>query len=103
MLGKVLAQRFGAAMAHSIGPEQAAFLPGRRIEDANNFAALLPHALAASGSTAAVVYLDIAKAFDSVDRQFIFRTMAVMGASEGMLAWAQLLLAETHASVHGNG
>ena len=103
VLGKVLAQRFGAAMAPSIGRGQAAYLPGRRIEDANNFAALLPHALAASGTSAAVVYLDIAKAFDSVDRQFMFGAMALMGASEGMLAWARLMLADTRASVHVNG
>ena len=103
ILSKVLAHRFGAAMAPSIGHEQAAYLPGRRIEDANNFAALLPHALAASGDTAAVVYLDIAKAFDSVDRQFIFSAMALMGATDGMLAWARLMLADTRASVHANG
>ena len=103
ILSKVLAQRFGAAMAPSIGREQSAYLPGRRIEDANNFAALLPDVLAASGATAAIVYLDIAKAFDSVSREFIFGAMGVMGASAGMLAWARLLLADTRASVHANG
>ena len=49
------------------------------------------------------MYLDIAKAFDSVDRQFIFQAMAIMGASAGMLAWARLMLADTRASVHANG
>ena len=103
LLSKVLAARFGAAMAHSIGPEQAAYLPGRRIEDNINFASLLPDVLAASGESAAIVYLDVAKAFDSVDRGFLYRTMGVMGATDGMVAWARLLLSDTCASVHVNG
>lgn len=103
ILGKVLAHRYGLAMAAAIGPEQAAFLPGRRIEDNINFEQLLPHAVAAGGDRVASVYLDIAKAFDTVDREFLFQAMAAMGATAGMLSWARILLTDTVASVHANG
>ena len=103
VLAMVLAARFGAAMAPAVGPEQSAFLPGRAIEDAITTITLLPQALAAEGRCGAHVFLDTAKAFDTVDRPFLFRLMAAMGASPGMIHWARVLLAGTWASVHANG
>jgi hypothetical protein len=49
------------------------------------------------------VYLDVEKAYDTVSRDFLFATMAEMGASPGMVAWARLLLCDTRASTHANG
>jgi exonuclease III len=103
VLTKVLAARFGAVLALSIGPEQCAYLPGRRIEDNINFTALLPAAMRAEGTCGAAVFLDIAKAYDTVDRPFLYRAMRAMGASDGMVHWTQLLLAHTPASVQANG
>ena len=97
VLGKVLAQRFGAALAHSIGPEQSAFLPGRQIGDGVNLAQLLPAALSLTQQPGAVVLLDIAKAYDTVDRTFLYQVMRAHGADDGMVRWVQLLLQDTRA------
>ncbi len=85
------------------GPEQTAYLPGRRIEDAVLTTSLLPHVLLADNITGAIIFLDISKAFDTVDRQFLFKVMAVLGASDGMVAWTRLLLTGTTASTNVNG
>jgi hypothetical protein len=103
LLGRVLAVRFGEALSPSIGPEQCAFLPGRRIEDAINLADLLAQVVAHRGESAAAVFCDFEKAFDKVDRGFLFACMEAMGCSAGMLAWARLLLHSTSASAVVNG
>ncbi|KAJ9526737.1 hypothetical protein QJQ45_017518 [Haematococcus lacustris] len=103
LLAKILAARFGKAMAPAIGRVQSAFLPGRRIEDNINTTSLLPHALQSQGLSAANIYFDIAKAFDTVDRHFLYTLMHTLGASDGMVNWARILLHNTQAVTHVNG
>ena len=102
-LSRVLAHRFGQALTAAIGSEQCGFLPGRRIEDAINTADLVAAAVMEDGSHGAAVHLDIAKAFDTVDRDFLFQAMQCMGSSPGMLTWTRLLLTNTAASAQVNG
>ena len=103
ILAKILSTRFSTTMACAIGPEQSAYLPSRQIGDNVNFTSLLPHILIANGATGAHVFIDISKAYDTLDREFIFRVMTTMGASPGMVNWARILLYHTRASTHVNG
>jgi hypothetical protein len=66
VLARVLAERFGKVMPACIGVEQTAYLPGREIEDGVSHAQLVN--LSLLGQRGAVVLLDIAKAFDTIDR-----------------------------------
>ena len=103
VLAKILAARFGVALAQAIGPEQTAYLPGRLIGDNVLFTSLLSPALSVTHSSGAVVFIDISKAYDTVDRAFIFSLLTSLGASDGMVNWARLLLHATAASTHVNG
>ena len=103
ILAKILSHRFSIAMEHAIGPEQSAYLPSRQIGDNINFTSLLPHILVANGTTGANIFIDISKAYDTLDRDFIFRIMHTMGSSPGMVNWARILLHNTRASTHANG
>jgi hypothetical protein len=103
LLAKVLAYRYGSVMQHAIGPEQSAYLPGRLIGDNINFTSLLPQVLVVHRITGANILVDISKAYDSADRDFIFQSMTNMGASSGMVNWARILLHDTVATVHANG
>jgi hypothetical protein len=103
VLAKVLAQRWGPVLAQSLGPEQHAFLPGRRLGDAVLFSQMLAAALAATDQPGAVVLLDIAKAYDTVCRTFLQGVMHVHGASIGMRRWVWLLLSDTRAWVQVQG
>lgn len=97
VLTKVLAGRFGEAMSDSIGVDQGAFLPGRDIGDSIAFEQLLSAALSAAGLPGAAVLLDIAKAYDTIDRQFLLAAMRAHGACADMVAWVSLLLSDTRA------
>jgi hypothetical protein len=103
ILAKVLATRFASALADVIGPEQTAFLPGRLVGDNICFSQLLPAVLAAMGQQGAMVFLDIAKAYDTLDRDFLLAVMQTMGATAGMCFWVRTLLADTTATALVNG
>ncbi len=49
------------------------------------------------------VFLDLAKAFDRIDRAWILRSLAALGVPEGALRWVQVLHGGTCASVAYNG
>ncbi len=126
VLTRVLAARFGTALAGSVGPEQTAFLPDRDIADGIVMSQLLAAALApdprvaeqaavaageggegaaaadaaAGPSPPAAVLLDIAKAYDTVDRGFLLAAMRAHGAGDDMVAWVELLLSDTQALAH---
>jgi len=73
LMAKVVTTRFAAALASAIGPEQSGFLPGRRIEDNILLTSLVPSALIALDVAGATIYLDISKAFDTINREFLYR------------------------------
>jgi hypothetical protein len=45
----------------------------------------------------AAVILDIAKAYGTVDRSFLFRIMQTAGCGRSIVRWVQLLLSDTRA------
>ena len=51
----------------------------------------------------AAVFLDFSKAYDTVSRPFLFGIMEAVGAGEGMLDWAKILLTDTWATAVVNG
>jgi exonuclease III len=85
ILARILATRFGYALQLCVGPHQTAFLQGREIGDSIFAAELLGSALAAEQLPGAAVILDIAKAYDTVDRSFLFRIMAAAGCGRPMV------------------
>jgi hypothetical protein len=113
LLAKVLARRLSPLLAEAIGPEQAGFLTGRRGSDNILALQLLPAVLQAGRSnrplalvestTAAVLCIDFAKAFDRVARPFLTDVMSALGARPGLLRWVSILLGDTRASAVVNG
>ena len=79
LLTKVLATRLGPALATVVGLEQSAFLPGRLIGANILFLRHLPHLLGQQGRSCLVAFLDFAKAYDTLDRDFLFAVMDVLG------------------------
>ncbi len=77
LLARVLATRFSCVMPCAIEANQMGFLPGRWIGDNITFTSLLPCVMATRNLTGATIYVDIAKAYDTVDRDFLFAVMAV--------------------------
>ena len=103
VLAKVLADRLLVSMGDVIDPAQTAFLRERRIGDNIMLLQLLPHSLAAQQRTALAAFLDVAKAYDTVDRGFLQHVMAAMGAGAALLRWVSTLLHDTRARAMVNG
>jgi hypothetical protein len=103
ILARILATRFGYPLQHCIGPHQPSFLQGREIGDSIFAAELLGSALATEQLPGVAVILDIAKAYDTVDRSFLFRIMEAARCGRHMLRWVQLLLSDTRAHTVVNG
>ena len=110
LLAKILASRLGPLLGHAIGPSQTAFLPGRQIGDNILLRQLLPSALKLNAryhsdcpSSAAMVFIDFAKAYDTVNRCFLYTVMEAVGVGEGFIKWATTLLTETKTTTAVNG
>jgi hypothetical protein len=103
ILGKVLSNRLGPVLDSVLGPEQTAFIPGRRIDDNILLLQLLPHYLRLRQQHAVVAFLDFHKAYDTVDRGFLASVMEAVGVGPAFLAWFRTLSAVTTAFAVVNG
>ena len=72
IFAKVLANRLRAVLSPIIAPEQTAFIPGRCIGDNILMLQLIPHALLSERRSALVAFCDFHKAYDTVDRSFLY-------------------------------
>eukprot|EP00798_Chlamydomonas_sp_ICE-L_P004299 gene4299-biopygen22027 len=103
ILAKVLANRLGPVMNRIISPEQSAFLPCRQIGDAILFLQLLPELLKAQNKSGVLAFLDFWKAYNTLDRAFLFQCLEVAGLGGGFLTWVRLLLSSTATRAMVNG
>ncbi|KAG1662075.1 hypothetical protein FOA52_005322 [Chlamydomonas sp. UWO 241] len=109
ILAKVLATRWTPLLSAVVGPEQTAFLAGRRISDNICLTQMLPGLLAANAADgvgptgAALALLDFRKAYDTIDRGFLIAVMEAVGVGDGVLAWTRTILTHTYASAEVNG
>ena len=103
LFAKVLALRLNVCLGGIIDREQTAFVPGREIGE--NIMALqcLPYLLRRQRLGAVVVFCDFRKAYDTLDREFLFSAMHELGVGEGFLAMVRLLLHDTRARAMVNG
>ncbi|GLI70416.1 hypothetical protein VaNZ11_015193 [Volvox africanus] len=103
LLAKVLANRLGPALGRIISPEQSAFLPKRLIGASVLFLRHLPHLLRKLNRQGLLAFLDFAKAYDTVDRNFLMGAMEAMGAGPQLCSWTRILLSNTRARAMVNG
>ena len=98
-----IAARLGAPLSSVIDSSQTAFLPKRWIGD--NVLAHLETVdyLRATGQPGSMVFLDLAKAFDRIDRAWILRSLEALGAPACIPRWVQVLHGGTCATVAYNG
>lgn len=103
IISKAISNRLQPALNDVIDPLQTAFLAGRDIRDNVLYHQFLAEWLHASGQPAALLLLDIEKAYDRVDRRWLHKTAAAMGFGPNMRSWLRLLTATGEASVIING
>lgn len=104
-IAKVIAGRLKASLAEVVGPSQTAFLPGRQIVDAVLLTQELLHNYhkKGSGPPRCALKVDLRKAFDTVDWNFILEGLAAVGIPPNMCGWIRTCLSTASFSISLNG
>ena len=103
ILAKVLAQRLGPHLNTLISREQSAFIPGRNIGEPIQFLQLVSELLRREGRSGVLAFLDFRKAYDTLDRDFLYSCLEAAGLGEGFLKWVKLMLNSTLSRAMVNG
>jgi hypothetical protein len=93
---KVLANRVQASLGHVINADQNGFVRGRAMDDnIHLMRAVLTQAEQGPEPTGAVVLVDFCKAYDSVDREFLWTALAAFGYPAQFIELVQKLHEKT--------
>ena len=108
LVGRVISDRLQVPLDFLIDPAQTAFIKGRWIGDNILSRQALQEYLEASVNTddpqaGCLIFLDITKAYDRVDRGWLMRVAREMGFGAGMLTWMERLMEGTTCRVAING
>jgi hypothetical protein len=103
VVARVLVERLAPAAEAVVDPGQTAFLPGRWIGDnILHHLELLDHCQAEE-EPGCVLFLDFEKAYDRLDRGWLYRCLERLGFPAAVLKWVKLMLAGTRAAVTFHG
>jgi hypothetical protein len=102
-LAKVVVLRVGPVLDSIIDGGQTAFVPRRDIADNVLLHLEEIHYLQAEQQPGCIAFLDFEKAYDRLDRGWLFQCMSAMQFPAGILRWVQLLLAGTQGRIVFNG
>lgn len=104
IIPKILADRLGPIASRIISVNQSAFLPGRRISDCIGLVSegfnLLDRKIR-GGNVG--IKVDIAKAFDTLNWEFLFQTLSQFGFSPDFMNYVSTILGSARLSVLING
>ncbi|XP_059627650.1 uncharacterized protein LOC132270485 [Cornus florida] len=98
-----MANRLSLVLTFLVGPEQSAFVKGRRIQDALILAHEMVKDFKGSQHASMALKVDIKKAYDSVSWEFLLKILKGYGFSDVRLTWITNILTSTRYSVLING
>ena len=91
IIAKTLANRLKKVLAYCINIDQTCSVPGRSIVDNCALIRDSIYYCQASNTEAEVISLDQSKAFDRVDREYLFRVLARYGFNPSFIQWIKTL------------
>lgn len=103
LLTKVLACRLAPLMQSSVKPNQSAFIKTRLIHENYKAVQLTAKMLHRNKILSALLKVDIAKAFDTVNWRFLLTLLGHLGFSRRWLDWISLILSSASTEVILNG
>jgi hypothetical protein len=103
LLARAVGSKLGSALSDVIDPTQTGFLPHRWIGDNTLFHLELAEYLQRVQQPGALLFLDFAKAYDRVHRDWLWRCMEALGFGPSAVQWVRLLHQGTQAQVLCNG
>ena len=103
ILAKVLANRLKKVMDMIISPFQMTFVKGRQIVDSFVIAEKVIHSWKKKDKGGLLVKLDFEKAYDSMNHEFLFEVMSLMGFGSKWIDWMRECVSSHLLSVLDNG
>ncbi|KAK1278012.1 hypothetical protein QJS04_geneDACA022673 [Acorus gramineus] len=103
IVAKILANRLKGVCGDLVNTAQAAFIPGRLLQEGFLAAQEVVNALHRDHRKGLLFKLDFAKAYDNVDREFLLKVMAVHGFSSRWIRMISQCINSARASVCVNG
>ena len=92
LISKLLANRLRGHLPNLISSNQTAFVQGRQITDNFNSTREMLNHISNSGRPACFIKIDFAKAFDSVNWDYLKRVMESRGFPARWIRWIETLL-----------
>ncbi len=100
---KALANRLQSVIAEVVHPDQTAYIKGRGITENIRLIDDILWYVREHDLDGMLLALDFAKAFDSLDRRFIFKAFELMNFGQDFVRWLKVLNNETLSSIMFNG
>lgn len=92
LISKVLANRLRLLLPKLISPNQTAFMHGRQISENFLVTREILHHIQFSKKPAVFMKIDFAKAFDSIEWEFLIEVMKARGFPQKWINWIEVLL-----------
>lgn len=103
ILSRVLTNRLRPFMDSLVHPDQKGFIPGRSIHEQVILVRDLQVLMTSADAVGLATFLDFAKAYDRVNRPYLFRVMDRQGFGPNFLAWIRLMYTDAQCSLMING
>jgi hypothetical protein len=103
VISKVISNRIKPFLARCISAEQLGFLKGKRIQDAIGAAHECIHSIKQKNLKALVLKLDLKRAFDSIDWEFLRLTLHSVGFGYKFIQWILSCVTSANFAVLING
>lgn len=103
LLSKVLANRLKKVMGYLVSDNQSAFIKNRQMSDCIIITTEVFTALKAKKYRGVIIKLDFAKAFDTVNWNFVFHVLQMMNFDERWISWIKAMYKASKISVLVNG
>jgi hypothetical protein len=103
LISKIIANRIKPILSRFISNEQLGFLKGRQIIDAIGTAQECLHSIKSKKSKALILKLDLKKAFDCIDWDFLRLILVKTGFSQQTIKWIMSCITSANLTILVNG